>query len=146
HPSWWVADAVTETLVRTNLGDLHAGDPVNLERPMRLGDRLGGHLVQGHVDGTGTVAAKQPNPDGSLTLKVVARPEITRYAVEKGSTTADGVTLTRVDAAPSHFTIALIPHTQRETTLGPKPVGARVNLEIDVIAKYVERLLSKERA
>jgi riboflavin synthase len=141
---WWAADAVTETLSRTNLGGLAPGDPVNLERPVRLADRLGGHLVQGHVDATGTVAAKTPNADGSMTLRVDAPESITRYTVEKGSITVDGVSLTIVDAARDHFTIAVIPHTQTVTTLGPIPVGGRVNLEVDVIAKYVERLLDKE--
>ena len=138
---WWVADAVTETLERTNLGDLGAGDSVNLERPVRLNDRLGGHLVQGHVDSTGVIVAKDANSDGSLTLRVDAPASTMRYVVEKGSITVDGVSLTVVDALATQFSIAVIPHTQLVTTLGPKPIGARVNLEIDVVAKYVERLL-----
>ena len=137
---WWVADAVTESLERTNLGDLAAGDSVNLERPVRLNDRLGGHLVQGHVDATGVIAGKDANTDGSMTLRVDAPAAVMRYVVEKGSITVDGVSLTVVDALETQFSIAVIPHTQLVTTLGPKPIGARVNLEIDVVAKYVERL------
>ena len=139
---WWAADAVTETLQRTNLGALQAGDPVNLERPLRLGDRLGGHLVQGHVDATGTITARDPYPDGSVALRVDAPESVLRYAVAKGSITVDGISLTVVEAASSHFTVAVIPHTQSVTNLGTKPVGARVNLEADMIAKHVERLLS----
>ena len=139
--TWWAADAVTETLECTNIGDLNVGDAVNLERPVRLQDRLGGHLVQGHVDATGTIQSKTPNADGSMTLRVEAPTYIMRYVVEKGSITIDGISLTVVDALDAAFTIAVIPHTQDVTTLGPKPVGARVNLEVDVVAKYIERLL-----
>lgn len=139
--SWWAADAVSETLARTNLGALQSGDPVNLERPVRLADRLGGHLVQGHVDAVGTIAAKHPNPDGSTELRVDAPASVLRYVVEKGSITVDGVSLTVVAVTASQFSIAVIPHTLMVTTLGPKAVGATVNLEIDVVAKYVERLL-----
>ena len=137
----WSADAVSETLDRTNLGDLRTGDPVNLERPVRLNDRLGGHLVQGHVDATGTIIAKNMQSDGSMELRVDAPHHVMRYVVEKGSITVDGVSLTVVDVLDEQFSIAVIPHTQIVTTLGPKPIGARVNLEIDVVAKYVERLL-----
>jgi riboflavin synthase len=139
---WWSADAVIETMQRTNLGDLDVGDVVNLERPVRLSDRLGGHLVQGHVDGTGTITAKDRKADGSVTLRIFAAHELLRYAIEKGSITVDGVSLTVVDVDHDSFTIAVIPHTQQVTTLGPKPVGARVNLECDVVAKYVERLVA----
>ncbi len=138
---WWSADAVAETLDRTNVGDLAPGDPVNLERPVRLLDRLGGHLVQGHVDATGLIVGKESNADGSMTLRVDAPLATMRYVVVKGSITVDGVSLTVVEALETSFTIAVIPHTQLVTTLGSKPVGARVNLEIDVVAKYVERLL-----
>lgn len=141
---WWGADAVSETLDRTNLGALTPGDPVNLERPLRLADRLGGHLVQGHVDATGTIAARAVNPDGSHTLRVDAPPAVTRLTVAKGSITVDGVSLTVVEAETGHFTVAVIPHTQAGTTLGTARVGARVNLEVDVVAKYVEHLLAKE--
>lgn len=142
---WWAADAVIETLSRTNLGALAAGDPVNLERPVRMADRLGGHLVQGHVDAVGTIAARDIQPDGSLTLHVAAPASVLRFMVEKGSITVDGVSLTVVDVTPQEFTIALIPHTQQVTTLGAAPVGAAVNLEVDVVAKLVERLVQPHR-
>ena len=135
---WWEADVTVETLSRSNLGDLRPGDPVNLERPVRLEDRLGGHLVQGHVDGVGTIAA--PAPD----LRITAPAELLRYVVEKGSITVDGVSLTVVDPTDDGFAVAVIPHTAAVTTLGHKGVGARVNLEVDVIAKYAERLLAGE--
>jgi riboflavin synthase len=137
---WYAVDAVDETLSRTNLGDLVPGDPVNLERPVRLADRLGGHLVQGHVDAVGTVVA--PAPD----LQVAAPPSILRYVVEKGSITIDGCSLTVVDVLDGGFTVAIIPHTMAVTTLGGRPRGGRVNLEVDMIAKYVERLLAYSAA
>ncbi len=138
----WTADAVVETMQRTNLGDLDVGDLVNLERPLRLADRLGGHLVQGHVDGTGTITAKSPNADGSVSLQVFTAPDVLRYVIEKGSITVDGISLTVVGVGRDALTIAVIPHTQAVTTLGTKPVGARVNLEVDMVAKYVERMLA----
>lgn len=134
-PGWWAADAVAETLARTNLGSLRAGDPVNLERPLAVGDRLGGHLVQGHVDGVGRVVS--PAPD----LHISAGDGVLAYVVEKGSVTVDGVSLTVVSVLPDGFTVALIPHTMSVTTLGRKLPGDTVNLEADVIAKYTERLL-----
>ncbi len=139
----WAADAVSETLARTSLGDLREGDPVNLERPVRLNDRLGGHLVQGHVDGTGTVRARTSNPDGSTTMEFAAPPALLRYVVHKGSITIDGISLTVAALGDDgeNFAVAVIPHTLAVTTLGSVEVGARVNLEVDVIAKYVERLV-----
>ena len=134
---WWEADAVPESLSRTNLVDLGPGDPVNLERPMRLADRLGGHLVQGHVDGVGTVVS--PAPD----LVVRCPSELLRYVVEKGSITVDGCSLTVVEPLDDGFRCAIIPHTLEVTVLGRKGPGDRVNLEVDVIAKYTERLLSE---
>lgn len=133
--SWWEADVTDESYARTNLGDLAAGDPVNLERPVRLEDRLGGHLVQGHVDAVGVIV--RPVPD----LQIRMPPELTRYVVEKGSITVDGISLTVVDALDDGFTVAVIPHTAEVTTLGTKGPGDRVNLEVDVMAKYVERLM-----
>lgn len=133
---WWEADVSAETLSCTALGELSAGDPVNFERPVRLLDRLGGHLVQGHVDGVGVVVA--PAPD----LHVQAPADVVRYLVEKGSVTVDGVSLTVVDVLEDGFTVALIPHTGDVTTLGLRRLGEKVNLEIDVVAKYVERLVS----
>jgi riboflavin synthase len=140
--NWWAADAVEETLRRTSLGALRPGDPVNLERPVRVCDRLGGHLVQGHVDGQGWVAARTNNPDGSLLMWIRTQPNLLRYMVEKGSVALDGVSLTIVDVDEGGFSVALIPHTQAVTTLGRKREGDGVNLEADVLAKYVERLLA----
>ena len=132
---WWEADVTDETFARTNLGRLTGGDPVNLERPVRMEDRLGGHLVQGHVDAVGEVI--DPAPD----LRVRMPPELLRYVVAKGSITVDGCSLTVVDVFDDGFSIAVIPHTAEVTTLGTKGPGDRVNLEVDVMAKYVERLL-----
>jgi riboflavin synthase len=135
-PEWWEADVSDETWRRTNLGALAPGDSVNLERPVRLMDRLGGHLVQGHVDGVGTVLA--PTPD-----LVVSLPDsLARYVVEKGSITVDGVSLTVVDVTDDRFSVAVIPHTAAVTTLGRRAVGDPVNLEVDVTVKYVEKLLA----
>jgi riboflavin synthase len=142
---WWAADAVVETLQRTNLGLLAAGDAVNLERPVRLADRLGGHLVQGHVDATGIVRARDAQPDGSTLVRFDAPAEVLRYVVHKGSITVDGVSLTIAGVHDDGFTVAVIPHTLAVTTLGIRAVGERVNLEVDLIAKYVERLLGEER-
>ena len=142
---WWLADAVIETMQRTNLGDLAIGDPVNLERPVRLSDRLGGHLVQGHVDGTGTVVEKQPNDDGSTSVRVFAPSELLRYVIEKGSITIDGISLTVVDVDDESFSVAVIPHTLAVTNLGTTAVGSRVNLECDLVAKYIEKLVPHGR-
>src|SRR3954453_8746304 len=128
----WRADAVEDTLQGTNLSDLRPGDPVNLERPVRLADRLGGHLVQGHVDAVGEIVSPAPE------LRIKAPPELLRYVVEKGSITIDGFSLTVVEPLPDGFTIAIIPHTAEVTTLGVKGAGDRVNLEVDLVAKYVE--------
>ncbi|HEY3144311.1 MAG TPA: riboflavin synthase [Acidimicrobiales bacterium] len=133
---WWEADLSDETLRRTTLGELQPGDPVNFERPVRVQDRLGGHIVQGHVDGVGEVVA--PAPD----LAVRMPRELLRYVVEKGSITVDGISLTVVDVTDDGFTAAIIPHTMEVTTLGHRGPGDPVNLEVDVTAKYVERLLT----
>ncbi len=133
---WWEADVTDETFDRTSLGDLSPGDPVNLERPVRLMDRLGGHLVQGHVDGVGTIVT--PAPD----LEIALDRELMRYVVEKGSITVDGVSLTVVETRDASFTVAVIPHTADVTTLGTKGVHDSVNLEVDVTAKHVEKLLA----
>jgi riboflavin synthase len=132
---WWEADVVDETLSRTTLGDLAVGDPVNLERPVRLADRLGGHLVQGHVDAVGEV--RRPPPD----LLVSAPGSVLRYVVEKGSVAVDGCSLTVARVHDDGFQIAIVPHTAEVTTLGRKRSGDHVNLEADLVAKYVERLL-----
>ncbi|HUF83453.1 MAG TPA: riboflavin synthase [Acidimicrobiia bacterium] len=139
---WWAADAVTESLERTALGTLQPGDPVNLERPLRLSDRLGGHLVQGHVDAVGRVEARRPLPDGSALVRLAAPPELLRYVVEKGSITVDGVSMTVTSVDDDGFGVAVVPHTLEVTTLGVKGPGDPVNLEVDVLAKYVERLLN----
>lgn len=136
----FAVDCVEETLRRTSVGDRQAGDRVNLERAMRVGDRLGGHIVQGHVDGTGTIRGFTPEGDGML-MSVAADPDLLRYVVEKGSITVDGVSLTVASREPDGFTIALIPHTMEVTTLSADAVGRRVNLEADVLAKYVEALV-----
>jgi len=141
----FAADAVVETLARTNLGDLAAGDAVNLERPLRLADRLGGHLVQGHVDATGVVRDRAPEPDGSTMITIEAPDRVLRYVVHKGSITVDGVSLTVARCDDDAFAVALIPHTLAVTTLGTRAVGARVNLEVDLVAKYVEALVSNTR-
>jgi riboflavin synthase len=142
---WWAADAVRETLARTNLGDLGPGDPVNLERPLRLADRLGGHVVQGHVDATSVVRTRTALADGSEEVWFDAPPEVLRYVVAKGSITVDGVSLTVAGLDATGFAVALIPHTLAVTTLGTRAVGDRVNLEADVLAKYVERLVGATR-
>jgi riboflavin synthase len=133
---WFAVDAVDETLSRTNLGALGPGQAVNLERPVRLADRLGGHLVQGHVDAVGEVVT--PAPD----LRIKAPADVMRYVVEKGSIAVDGTSLTVVAALDDGFTVAVIPHTAEVTTLGQRGPGDQVNLEVDMIAKHVERLLA----
>ncbi|MFI8007117.1 riboflavin synthase [Streptomyces sp. NPDC086010] len=136
----FTADVMAETLKRSSLGALATGSRVNLERPMALGGRLGGHIVQGHVDGTGHIVERTPSEHWEL-VKISLPGHLTRYVVEKGSITVDGVSLTVVDAGSDHFTISLIPTTLGLTTLGFKQPGDPVNLEVDVLAKYVERLL-----
>jgi riboflavin synthase len=136
----FTADVIGETLARSSLGALAVGSRVNLERPMALGGRLDGHLVQGHVDGTGTIDGR--TADG--TVRVQLPPGLAKYIVEKGSITVDGVSLTVVEAGDEHFTVSLIPTTLELTTLGVKGAGDPVNLEVDVLAKYVERLLTHD--
>ncbi|MFI8326689.1 riboflavin synthase [Streptomyces sp. NPDC085529] len=136
----FTADVMAETLKRSSLGALEVGSRVNLERPMAVGGRLGGHIVQGHVDGTGTILERTPSEHWEL-VKVGLPAPLARYVVEKGSITVDGVSLTVVEVGDDWFTISLIPTTLALTTLGHKQSGAPINLEVDVIAKYVERLL-----
>jgi riboflavin synthase len=133
-----------ETLRRTNLGELVPGDRVNLERSLRLGDRLGGHLVQGHVDGLGRIESRQRQGDWEL-FWFSAPPELTAQMVSKGSVAVDGVSLTLVDVTEERFSVALIPHTLANTTLGFKRPGASVNLETDLLAKYVAKCLQGMR-
>jgi riboflavin synthase len=134
------ADVMAETLRRSSLADVGVGSAVNLERAVRVSDRLGGHVVQGHVDGTGTI--ERISPDEHWTVVRIGLPEpLRRYVVEKGSITVDGVSLTVSAIEGSWFEVSLIPTTLHLTTLGGKGVGDAVNLEVDVMAKYVEKLL-----
>ncbi len=140
-PDGFWTEAMPETLARSSLGGLKAGDPVNVELAMRASDRLGGHVVQGHVDGTGTVASVEQ--DGiSRVVEVEAGPELTRYLVQKGSVAIDGVSLTVSALGDRSFAVSLIPETLERTTLGVLAPGAKVNIEVDVLAKHVERLIS----
>ncbi|MFF4862561.1 riboflavin synthase [Streptomyces sp. NPDC002405] len=136
----FTADVMAETLKRSSLGVLTTGSRVNLERPTAVGARLGGHIVQGHVDGTGTILDRTPSEHWEI-VKISLPPDLARYVVEKGSITVDGISLTVVEASDEHFTVSLIPTTLALTTLGLKQPGDPVNLEVDVVAKYVERLL-----
>jgi riboflavin synthase len=137
-------EVVRETLDRSTLGSIAAGDPVNLELPMRADGRFGGHVVQGHVDGVGEILAMEPEGDGKRMRLAVPGP-LTRYMVEKGSITVDGVSLTVAALNGSEMEIALIPHSLQLTTLGLRTVGEKVNLEVDVLAKYVESLLKADQ-
>jgi riboflavin synthase len=131
--------AVPETLRRSTLGGLQAGDRVNLEPALRVGDRLGGHWVQGHVDGVGTLVSAMPEGE-AVNLRFAAPPEVLRYTIEKGSIAVAGVSLTVVDVDDEGFSVTVIPHTQEVTSLGALAAGGPVNLEADVFAKYVEKL------
>jgi len=136
-------DVSPETLRSTNLGELKARDKVNLERALKLSDRLGGHIVTGHVDGVGTVRNRRQA--GEYTFYTVEAPaEVLRYIVKKGSVTIDGISLTVVELVSGTFSVAIIPHTLKATTIGDKGIGGRVNLEADIIGKYVEKFLSRE--
>jgi riboflavin synthase len=134
------ADVMAETLHRSSLGALAPGSAVNLERAARIDARIGGHIVQGHVDGVATVESIAPS-DNWTTVSFALPGDLARYVVEKGSITVDGVSLTVVSVDDSHFSVSLIPTTLEHTTLGSRSVGDRVNIEVDVLAKYVERLL-----
>jgi riboflavin synthase len=136
----FTADVMGETLRRSALAALTPGDPVNLERAATLQTRLGGHLVQGHVDGVAEILGREPSPQWEA-VRFGLPPELARYVVEKGSITVDGVSLTVAALGPDFFEVGLIPTTLKLTTLGHKQVGDPVNLEVDVVAKYVERLL-----
>ncbi|GAA1011438.1 riboflavin synthase subunit alpha [Streptomyces sp. F-3] len=136
----FTADVMAETLKRSSLGALAVGSRVNLERPTAVGARLGGHIVQGHVDGTGTILERTPSEHWEI-VKISLPADLARYVVEKGSIAVDGISLTVVEAGDEHFTVSLIPTTLELTTLGLKQPGDPVNLEVDVVAKYVERLL-----
>ncbi|CAL9367120.1 riboflavin synthase [Streptomyces sp. enrichment culture] len=141
----FTADVMAETLKRSSLGALTVGSRVNLERPMVADGRFGGHIVQGHVDGTGTIVERTPSENWEI-VRISLPAGLARYVVEKGSITVDGVSLTVVEAGADDFTVSLIPTTLALTTLGHKQPGDPVNLEVDVIAKYVERLLGTREA
>ena len=134
----WTANVIEETLSRTNLNFLNSGDGVNFEKPLKVSDRLGGHIVQGHVDTVGLV--RQAAPD----LVVGFDPNFAKYVVTKGSIAIDGVSLTVIEAGPDFLGVSLIPHTSLVTTLGVRQVGESVNLEFDIVAKYVERMYTFE--
>jgi len=138
------ADVMAETLRRSSLGELREGDRVNLELALRASDRLGGHIVQGHVDGLGVVGATREEGFARV-VTIEAAPEVLRYAVEKGSIAVDGVSLTIARVDDESFDVSLIPETLERTTLGETAVGRQVNLEVDVLAKYVEKLLGAAR-
>ena len=137
----WTADVMQETLDKTSLYGVRPGDRVNLERAVTADKRLGGHIVQGHVDGVGTVLGRTPSEHWEV-VEIQMPPELGRYLVDKGSITVDGVSLTVVEARDDSFTVSLIPETLARTTLGTRRPGERVNLEADVLAKHVERLLA----
>ena len=139
----FTADVMSETINRTTIGDLLAGSQVNLERPVTLSTRLGGHLVQGHVDAVGTVSAREHSENWDV-VTITPPKDLLKYVVEKGSITIDGTSLTVSAVTDSTFSVSLIPATLEKTTLGIRQIGDRVNLEVDVLAKYVEKLVSAQ--
>lgn len=141
--SFFQADVMNETLSRSSLGNLHSGSLVDLERAMAANGRFGGHIVSGHIDGTGTVTDIK-NDGIAVWYTVAAKPEIMRYIVEKGSIAIDGISLTVAKVTDSSFSVSVIPHTASQTVLGTKKAGDTVNLENDIIAKYVEKLMKPE--
>lgn len=141
----WTADVITTTLAATTLGSLTSGDRVNLERAVRADGRLDGHIVQGHVDGVGEIVDREEQ-DGTTLLRIALPAELSRYVVARGSLAVDGVSLTVADVSGRVAVIGLIPETLARTTLGRRSVGAPVNLEVDVLAKYVEKLLAGQGA
>lgn len=138
----FTADVMPETVSKTNLRELKPGSPVNLERALKLGGRLGGHIVQGHVDAVGTIVEKQIL-EIAIIYRIATEPELLQYVVPKGSVAIDGVSLTVVDVFQDSFTVSLIPHTAHETVLGEKKPGDRVNLESDIIGRYVKHLMNR---
>ncbi|HZA25545.1 MAG TPA: riboflavin synthase, partial [Dehalococcoidia bacterium] len=135
-------DLAPETLRRTGFGHLKPGDPINLERPLAVSDRLGGHIVQGHVDGTGRISSIRPESD-CVIIRITSPKKLMHYIVEKGFVAVDGISLTVVQRGASSFTVSVIPYTLENTNLKGKRVGDRVNLEVDIVAKYVESLLAR---
>ena len=144
-PETFAADISAETLRRTTLGERKVGDQVNLERPLRLSDRLGGHLVLGHVDEVATISGWKDEGDASL-MQVTMSNNIRRYIAYKGSVTVDGISLTVSDVQADNFEVALIPHTKQVTTLGKKRAGANVNIEVDIVTRYIETLLNNRNS
>lgn len=144
-PGWFAVEASTETISKTTLGDWRIGTAVNLERPLKLGDELGGHLVLGHVDGVGRLVERRPD-GGSLRLVFEAPGELARFIAPKGSIAIDGISLTVNEVAGARFGVNIIPITLRETNVGALAAGDRVNLEIDLLARYVARLMDKDTA
>lgn len=140
----FTADCMAETLAKTNLGDLAPGSKVNLERALSLGDRLGGHIVTGHIDGVGSIV-KIERHDIAILITFKASPEVLRYVIKKGSVAIDGTSLTVVDVTAETFQVSLIPHTAHYTVLGSKKVGDQVNLESDVLGKYIEKLMGNNQ-
>lgn len=138
----FTADVMPETISKTNLRELKPGSPVNLERALQLGGRLGGHIVQGHVDAIGTIVEKQIL-EIAIIYRIATEPELLQYVVPKGSVAIDGISLTVVDVFQDSFTVSLIPHTAHETVLGEKKPGDRVNLESDIIGRYVKHLMNR---
>lgn len=134
-------DVMAETLDKSNIGQLKSGDLVNLERAMAVGDRLGGHIVSGHIDGVGKIAGEE-QVDIARLVEIEAPPQVLKYVIRKGSIGIDGISLTVVDVTKKSFWVSLIPHTAKLTTLGFKKIGDSVNLEGDIIGKYIERMLS----
>lgn len=141
--SQFTADVMSETLKRTSLGELQPSSPVNLERAMAANGRFGGHIVSGHIDGTGEVAEITP-ADNSVWYRIKTSPKLLRYIIEKGSITIDGISLTVVDVNDESFRVSIIPHTIKETNLGSKKIGSIVNLENDIVGKYIEQFLTKK--
>jgi riboflavin synthase len=142
RPDGFSADLAPETLKRSNLGDLRAGDPVNLERPLMLSSRLSGHIVQGHVDGTGVLAALTELRDGNWELAVRVPRELDRFLVYKGSIAIDGISLTIAEVQDGLVRVAIIPHTYQATNIQGRKAGDRLNIECDVLAKHVDKLLA----
>lgn len=139
---WFEVDVMAETMNRTSLADAGEGTSVNLERAARVDSRLGGHIVQGHVDGTGRIVSIDPREQWTI-MGIDVDEALTAYMVEKGSVTVDGVSLTIVSVSADHFTISLIPTTLKETNLNSKGIGDQVNIEVDVLAKYIEKLVRR---
>ncbi|WP_150538407.1 riboflavin synthase [Actinobacillus vicugnae] len=141
----FTADVMSETLKRTSLGELKSNSPVNLERAMAANGRFGGHIVSGHIDGTGEITEIIP-AHNSTWYRIKTAPKLMRYIIEKGSITIDGISLTVVDTTEDSFRVSIIPHTIKETNLGAKNIGSTVNLENDIVGKYIEQFLLKKPA